>query len=77
MVQRIRVPERAHPLVRFIYRQAIAQQITLKALSARAGLSDAAVGQWSWRTAPSVPNIEAVLNTLGYELTVRPMREDV
>ncbi len=76
MSQVARVPEHAHPLVRFVYSEAIRQQISLNALSRRAGLTPCAVSQWGRTVTPQVVNLEAVLNALGFELSIRHKRDE-
>jgi len=67
--QRAKMAPNAHPLVRLIWREIAAQRTSQETVAARAGVSSG--GMRKWRLAqrnPSLYQIEAVLNVLGYDL---------
>ena len=69
-------PVRAHPLVRALYDEMNRQQIGVLDLSERAGVNPNTLKDWRTRTVPNVANLNACLNVLGLELTIRKVRED-
>lgn len=71
---KIKVPPKAHPLVRLIYEVCIANEYSFKQLARVAGVSSTVFAHWHRRTKTSKPSdpqlssIEACLNALGYDL---------
>lgn len=60
-----------HPLVGVLFDTAQSRGISLKYVAVKAGLNKDAIYDWRNRTNPTVPNLEACLNVLGLELTIR------
>ena len=68
---RVYVPENASPVVRKLFQLINLHHVGLKQLSKRSGVALSTIADWRNRRSPSLANIEATLNALGYELTVR------
>jgi hypothetical protein len=62
--------DNAHPLVKFLHKQCVAQMISRRELGRRAGLGEDTLRNW-WEAKHAVilQNIEAALGVLGYGLT--------
>lgn len=69
--QRMKVPPLAHPLVRRLYAELIRQQVPVRVLSDKSGVSRQTIREWRTRTRPKLEDIEACFNVLGYELTLK------
>lgn len=71
------VPDRAHPLVKFVFREMQKQRATFADVATRAGVGVATIGNLkNARGAnPQLGTIEACLNALGFELTVKVRKE--
>ena len=65
----VRVPERGHPIVRFLFDEVNRQRMPLVALHDRAGLGRDTMRAWK-RSSPRIDNVEASLNAPGYRLAV-------
>lgn len=63
------IPPRAHPLVRRLFALMNDQRIALGTVAERSGVAPGTIEDWRARTAPTVPNLEACFNALGYGLT--------
>ena len=60
-----------HPLVKFIFDQCERQRISPKELAKKAGLGDrCAIYKWRKKWNPQLPNFEAVINALGFEIKI-------
>lgn len=68
--------EHAHPLVRELMAKIREQRTTYELVERRAGIGSNVVNRWRCSTMPRLDNFEAVLNVLGYELVIRPRRDD-
>ena len=68
---RVYVPENATPVVRKLFQLINLHHVGLKQLAKRSGVGLSTITDWRSRRSPSLANIEATLNALGYELTVR------
>lgn len=73
--KRVSVPDSAHPLVKRLFAEMASQQCTLTVMSDRSGVNINTLKNWRTRTAPLVENIEACLNVLGLELTVKERKD--
>lgn len=60
-----------HPLVRRFFDLVNELKVPLLAVSRGAGLARDTLYDWRLRKSPSVPNLDAALNVIGYELTIR------
>lgn len=60
-----------HRVIKFLTEEMHSQRMTSIDLSERAGLSKETIRWWRYRTMPRINDLEAALNVLGYELTVR------
>lgn len=69
--RKLSAPVRAHPLVRRLYEEMNYQQIGVLDLAGRSGINANTLKDWRTRTCPTVDNLNACLNVLGLELTVR------
>lgn len=63
----------AHPLVKLMWQEMHAQRASQMDVSERSGVSAGAMRKWRFgqRGSPRLWDIEAVLNTLGYDLIAR------
>ncbi|APH71412.1 helix-turn-helix domain-containing protein [Aquibium oceanicum] len=71
------IPPRAHPLVRRLFALMNDQRIALGTVAERSGVAADTIKDWRGRTNPSVPNLEACFNALGYGLTDNALHEPV
>lgn len=71
------IPPHTPPLVRKLFEIANRDKTLLCEIAERAGLKRGTIKDWRHKSNPSVPNLQAAFNALGYELVVRPIREDV
>lgn len=62
------IPEKAHPLVRALYREANAQRTSLVELSRRSKVGVSVFTSWRTVNNPSLPLLEAAFNVLGKTL---------
>lgn len=70
-----RVPQRGHPLIRFMVEEINRQRKTYCQISAQAGVFEHFAHRWTHGSDPQLSKFEAVLNTLGYRLTVEKIDE--
>lgn len=61
-------PDNAHRLIKLVLAECDRRELSLREVERRAGVAETSVSQWRSGVAPLVPNLEAVLNALGYEL---------
>jgi hypothetical protein len=73
---RLPVPQHAHPLVRQFFEILNEQRTTMMDVSKRAGPHWSTIQSWSRRSNPYIDNFEAALNAMGYELVIRPKRDE-
>lgn len=71
----IKVPDRAHPLVKHLYQQMNLEGVTLRQMAIRSGYSVDCLKDWRTRASPNICSLEACFNVLGYELTVKRRSE--
>ncbi len=65
---RMKVPEKAHPLVRRLYQEIIRQQVPVAVVCEKAGLPYCRFRDWRTRVSPKIVDLEAAFNVLGYTL---------
>lgn len=66
-----------HPLVRWIWAQMNKQRASQEDIAKRSGVSSSAMRKWrAGVRSPRIMEIEAVVNSLGYQLTVRKKNDD-
>lgn len=68
--------EHAHPLVRQLMAKIREQLTTYELVEKRAGIGGNVINRWRSASVPRLDNFEAALNVLGYELVIRPKRDD-
>lgn len=66
-----KLPANVHPLTKSLFEMLEARGMTDKDMSRLSGVSHHTIADWRYRWNPSLPNLEACLNVLGYELTIR------
>lgn len=64
-------PAHVHPLVRRLFAEMKAQGVSVPDLAAKAGVTDQTIYYWRTAKAPSVPNLVAAFNALGFDLVVK------
>jgi transcriptional regulator with XRE-family HTH domain len=65
-----------HHSIQFFFEQLAAQGITQKAVARKTGLHYVQINKWARKHTPSVANIEAALNAIGFKLEVVPIKSD-
>lgn len=73
---KFKIPKGVDPIVRFLFEEMHRQQCTDDAMTKRVGMSTNSIGKWRKDGQPRVGNLQACLNVLGYELTVRRKKDD-
>jgi len=73
--KRLTVPERAHPMVRDLYRLMNEEQVGLLDMSERVGTHKDTITGWRTKSTPRVDMLEACLNVLGYRLRIERIPE--
>lgn len=68
--QRLKVPEKAHPLVRQLLIEMNREMIGLSDLAERSGIAMSTLRGWRTRRNPRVNDLEACFNALGKRLIV-------
>lgn len=68
---RVSVPERAHPLVKQLFREMDQQQIGVLDMAQRSGVNKNTLKDWRTRTMPRVADLDACFNVLGMKLWVK------
>lgn len=63
-----------NPIVQFLFKEMHKQRCCQMDLSERVGLHRDTLRKWRTVHCPRINDIEAALNYLGYELTVRPKK---
>lgn len=64
-----------HPLLRRLWAEMAAQRVSQEDVAERSGVSSSAMRKWRNATRkPNLPDLEACFNALGYELTIREIR---
>lgn len=70
------VPLHTHPLVRRLFQELNSQNTTITEIAERAGFRRGTISDWRYRQEPRISDLDAVLNVLGLQLTVRRRQED-
>jgi|TARA_Y100000310_G_scaffold319574_1_gene375004 hypothetical protein len=65
---------RGHPLVRQLFDIMHKHQISANDLAKKAGLGVRTIESWTLNRQPTVANLQAALNVLGYELYIKPRK---
>lgn len=47
------------------------KKIPMRRIAQKAGFTEQGIGAWRTRCNPSVPNLQAALNTIGYQLVIK------
>ena len=72
----LKVPEKAHPLVKELFKKMIAQRASISDVSDRSGVSRETISAWRYRNNCNLATFEACANSVGYELRlVKKYRE--
>ena len=71
----LKPPEKAHPLVRFLYDECNRQQVSIRSVSEQSGVSESIINLWRTQGEPRLSNIEACLNVLGFTI-LTPTRKE-
>lgn len=66
--RRLKIPARAHPLVKQLWIEMNDQRIGLQDACERAGIFWKTPASWTHRNSPKLVNVEALGNALGLEL---------
>lgn len=75
--RKLTVPEKAHPLVRRLFKEMNYQRIGMRDLADRTGVNVNTIKDWKDRSVPHVHNLVACLNAVGVDLrAVRRKEED-
>lgn len=74
--RKLHIPEKAHPLVRSLFKEMNHQQIGLLDMAERSGVNKNTFKDWRTRTVPTVDNLEACLSVLGCELRIGRKRDE-
>jgi len=74
--RKMRVPTKGHKAIIHLFNEMNHQQISASDLSKRAGLGFHTIWDWRDRRSPSVNNLEAALNALGFELVVVKRKDE-
>lgn len=67
----IRIPERADPVIKALFRLMQAEHLGIKDVSDRSGVAERSIRSWRTTSAPTLPSLQAALGVFGYELVVR------
>lgn len=71
------VPTNAHPAIQFFFEEKNRQNASFHSIYARSGVASETQRGWNNRgRSASIQNVEAVLNTLGYTLTVTKKEDE-
>lgn len=65
-----------HHVLRFLYDRAFIERITLADLSERSGVNKNTLRHWRYKSTPNLRDMDAALGAVGYELTVRKIKDD-
>lgn len=71
--RKLSVPDRAHPLVREMFKRMNHEQIGVLDLARRSGINKNTIRDWRTRTVPTVDNFLACMNVLGLTLEIKAL----
>jgi transcriptional regulator with XRE-family HTH domain len=74
-VSQLTVPANAHPLVKALFREMVKQRVTISDMADRSGIGRNAISKWRYCDTPTIINIEACFNVLGFELKPKKIVE--
>jgi hypothetical protein len=63
------------PIIRFLFEEMYRQRVCQMDLSERVGLHRDTLRKWRTQHSPRLPEIQAALNALGYELKILPVKD--
>lgn len=64
-------PTSVHPVVRLVFDELVKQNLSKAILAERSGIGASTLGHWkAGKTSPRLSDLEAVLNVLGYTVSV-------
>ncbi len=69
------IPPNAHPLVKFLFERMKEERTKYIEVADRAGVGYGTIRKWRRGRAPTIMNIEACLNVMGYEIRAVRMEE--
>lgn len=69
-----KAPARCHRLVRHLFEEMMRQNATYGDVALRSGVHFTTMRHWRYHNGPTVANLDACLNALGYELVVRKIK---
>lgn len=69
--KRLSIPQKAHPLVRSLFETMNKEQLGLKDLAERVGLSVNTIKCWRVKNNPRIGDLQACFNALGHDIVVR------
>lgn len=72
---KLKTAAHTHPAVRALFDLANEQQTCMTEIARRAGVQVGTMGDWRRRRMPRVDTLDACLNTIGYQIVVRPIKE--
>ena len=72
---RLVVPKSGDPLVKEVFKLMNEQRRELLDVARRSGVSKSAISMWRYDRQPTVANLRAVVNTLGYDLVLKKRDE--
>ena len=73
----ISVPPKGHPLVKRLFEEMNARQITRQQLANRSGVCVDTFKSWRIKANPLITNLEACFNSIGMELTVKEITNEL
>ena len=60
-----------HPIIKWIWCEIVRQDVSLMSVAKRAGFNSKTLRNWwSGKRSPALSDVEAVVNALGYDLTL-------
>ena len=68
---KLSIPERAHPLVRDLFRLLNDEKKMLADVAEKSGVGRATISDWRYRRSPTVATFQAVCNAIGYEVVIQ------
>lgn len=69
------IPTNVHPIVRKLFELMHEERLGVLDMSERSGINRNTIKDWKARAVPNIVNLDAFLNTLGYELAIRRKKD--
>ena len=63
------------PVIRFLFEEMFKQQMTQLDMAERSGIFKETLKDWRLRTMPRINDVNSALNVLGFELTVKRIKD--